>query len=200
MEQKGRFLLHRSLILREGLFAAAAALFADTVRHGLLLSAVLCAVTAVSVLTVAALPRRLPVLLRTVLYSVIAALVYIPAVLAAEQLFSVKEVHAAGIALPVLITGLLLSEHCPELLRPARYLPMLPKLLGLLLGAVFAIMLTAVLRELLGLGTVSGMTVWRTAPVPFLHRPCGGLILLVLLGALLLPGAEREEPTVDDAG
>ena len=156
--------------------------------------------TGVSVLTVAALPQRLPILLRTVLYSVIAALVYIPAVLAAEQMFSVKEVHTAGIALPVLITGLLLSEHCAELLRPKRYLSMLPKLLGLLLGAVFAIMLTAVLRELLGFGTVSGMTVWRSAPVPFLQQPCGGLMLLVLLGAVLLPGAEREEPTVNDAG
>lgn len=200
MGLKGSFLLRRSLILREGLFAASAALFADTVRHGLLLSAVLCAVTAVSVLIVAALPRRVPVLLRTVLYSVIAALVYIPAVLAAEQIFSVKEVHAAGVALPVLITGLLLSESSPELLQPKRYGSMLPKLLGLLIGAVFAIMLTAVLRELLGLGTVSGMTVFRTAPVPFLQQPWGGLMLLVLLGAALVPGAEREEPTVKNAG
>ena len=200
MEQKGSFLLRRNLILHEGLFAAAASCFADTVWHGLLLSAVLCAVTGVSVLLTAALPRRVPMLLRTVLYSVTASLVYIPSVLAAEQIFSVREVRAAGIALPVLITGLLLSESCPELLRPERYLAMLPKLLQLLIGAVFAILLTATLRELLGCGTVSGMTVLNTAPLPILQQPSAGLILLVMLGAALLPGAEREEHTVNDAG
>ena len=189
---QGSFLLRRSLILREGLFAGAAALFADTVRHGLLLSFVLCTVTALAVLVTAAMPKRLPMLPRTVLYSVTAALVYIPAVLAAEQIFSAAEVRAAGTALPILITGLLYSRHCPALIRPARYVQMLPQLLGALIGAAFAVMLCAALRELLGSGSVSGMQVFSSAPVPFLRQPFGGLILLTLTGVLLVPRAEKE--------
>lgn len=169
-------------LLAEGLLIAPAAAFADTLPHALMLCFMFCGVTAPTVLLSALLPRRMPYALRILSYSLIAALVYLPAALAAEELF--REAHAGSVYLPLVASGLLLTTEHDRFFRANTFLLMLRRLLGILFGAGLTLLAMGALRELLGAGSLNGLRILRRPPLPVLLTPACGLLMLGGLCAL----------------
>ena len=115
-EPARNYLFQRNLILREALIAAPVAVCACSLENALLLCFVFCVVTAFTVLLAALIPQRVPYSFRILSYSLVAALVYIPAALVGSALFPQA---SAGIYLPVLSVGLLLTSEQDRLFADA---------------------------------------------------------------------------------
>ncbi|MCR5306110.1 MAG: hypothetical protein K6E36_06390 [Oscillospiraceae bacterium] len=183
MKPKGTLFLRRNFLLTEGLYAAAACCFADSLLHAAILSYILAFLMLFSVPLTALLPLRVPFPVRILVYSVTAGLVYVPAVMSARIMFDPSEVGKAGVFLPLLILCTALSESCTELLVPKKLTSFLLSLFCCMAGVCTAFLILGTLRELLGSGTLLGRTVFPSAPVPLFAAPCGGIILTVMLSA-----------------
>ena len=184
-KQKGTLLLRRNLLLSEGLYAAAVSCFADSFRHAVILCFILAFLMLFAVPLTAILPPRVPAPVRTLVYSAVAALVYVPAVLSARILFPPAELQPAAVFLPLLIPGVLLSASRNELLAAKSLKSLLCSLLCCLAGITVSVLLFGSLRELLGSGTLFGRPIMSAAPLPILLQPGCGLILIAVCSAAL---------------
>lgn len=185
-EPAGAFLLRKNRILRDGLLIAPPVFCADSVSGALMLCFVFGAVTLLTVMLSALIPRRLPFSVRIVSYSLAAALVYVPAALAAEYLFPAS---GAGQSLPLVASGLYLTvmqENAFER-EHIRLTVLFARLICVILGVCAAVLLTGVLREMLGNGALLGRTLTENPPLPVLQTPAGGLLVT---GGILI-AAER---------
>lgn len=183
MKQQGTLFLRRNLLLTEGLFAAAAGCFADTLLRSVILCGLFFLLMLTAVPMTAALPARVPVPVRTLVYSAASALVYVPALLIVRMLFDLTDIPDFPMFLPLLCPAILLSASRSELLSPQKLKSFLFNWCCCTAGVSFSILLIGFLRELLGAGTLLGRPVFSAAPLPLLSAPCGGLILIVILGA-----------------
>lgn len=189
-------LLRRNPILRELLCAAPLIMLTDTVQHAGMLCAAFSIMLLLTVLLCALIPRAVPFGVRILLYSVIAALVYIPAVLAAEYLIP----DAGGnLYLALLAEGLLLSSAFGSLTERPSLRVMLRELFMLLVSVNVTILSFGILRELLGCGTLLGRLCLRRAPLPILTAPAGGMLMLALLCIVsqAICGSDRREGRSD---
>ncbi len=164
--------------------AAPIAAFCTSLRESLLLSLAFCIITALTVLFSTLIPRSLPRSVRTVLYSVIGSLVYIPAALIC---FSCFPDLSMGIWIPLLAASVYLNAAHDAVFLKGH---LLKPLLKLLAGGTAAALLSGALRELLASGTVWGRTLLPHPPLPILLEPSGGMMLLVLFAAVC--GAFRQ--------
>lgn len=193
------YLVRRNLILSEGLIAAPAAFCTDTLLHALAAAFVFCCVTLLTVLLGALIPRRVPFVLRILSYSLAAALVYIPAVQAAE--FLIGGTDAIALYLPLLSSGLLLTAEHDRLFTAEKLRVLLARLACMLGGVCGVLLLLGLLRELLGAGKILGAQLLTSPPLPVLLTPACGLILLAVL-CCTANTAQRgagEEEAADDS-
>jgi len=175
-EPAGAFLLRRNRILREGLLIAPLAFCADSAAGALTLCFVFGAVTLLTVMLSGLIPRRLPLSFRIVSYSLTAALVYVPAALAAEYLFPS---FSTGYHFPLLASGLYLTVMQESLFdREHTKLPVLfGQLVCMILGVCACVLLMGVLREMFGAGKLLGRVLFTKPPLPILQTPSAGLML-----------------------
>lgn len=190
------YLLRRNLILKEGLIAAPAAVCTDTLRQALSVSLIFCCITAITVLAGTLIPRRVPFAFRILSYSVIAALVYIPTVQAADYLLGSSP--SAMYYLPLLSGGLLLTSQHDRLFFADRLTTLLGRLVGMLLGVSAVLLGMGIVRELLGMGTLLGTKLLLVSPLPIMQKPAFGLLLLACLCIAAQTIAQREEAASDD--
>ena len=189
MQNETKRLPYRNPVLTDGLLAAPLAVFCDNFERALAGAFVLVFVMLITVPLTALIPKKLGLSLRILFYSVVCALVYIPAVLFAVTLFPTVSsgIWMAVIALMPALTlfrdryfggkGMLRNLLCSVIFVP---------LLMLFFGAV---------RELLGCGMLSGRTVLTSPPLPVLCAPAGGMLLFCCLciGRVYLPKRIRRE-------
>lgn len=194
------FLVQRNLILSEGLIAAPAAVCTDSLQHALAVCFVFCCVTLLTVLLGALIPRRVPFAFRILSYSVLAALVYIPSVLAAEYLIGGTE--TAMLYLPLLSAGLLLTTEHDRLFFASSLRVLLARLVCMLGGVCAVLLVLGCVRELLGAGTLYHARLLTEPPLPVLLTPACGMIQLTLLCCMVfaLRGSTGEEETEHDTG
>ncbi|MBR4199738.1 MAG: hypothetical protein IKQ91_00495 [Oscillospiraceae bacterium] len=180
-------LLRNNRILHCGLLTASCAAIAVSLRNALVLCLVAGIVWFLSAVGAALIPAKLPASLRAVLYSEIAGLVYIPTGIAAAY-FAPQ--LAESIYLPLCCAFLCFTAGNIQILPQ----PMTLKALLFEIGSCCAvILLSGLLREMLGSGTILSITLTEHPPLPFLLTAPGGVILLVLFGAALESLAARGE-------
>ena len=196
MQNEQTRLPYRNPVLTDGLIAAPLAVFADSFQTALMAAYVFAFVMIFAVPMTAMIPRKLPLSVRILVYSLTCAFVYIPAVLTATVL--IPDV-SAGVWMPVLALTPMLTLHRDRYFggRGAvrNLLRMIPAVgvLTLAFGAV---------RELLGTGMLSDQTVLHHPPLPLLCEPAGGLLLLGILciAAVWIPGRNGKEAEQNAAG
>lgn len=182
-------LLLNNPVLVQGLALTPAVGVTTTLQNALVLSAAaLLLITPVRLIG-DLLYERIPSRLRMLVYSIIAALVYIPAVIILSLVFG-AQANNAGIFLPVLIVdGVVLSRAEIPSREGIGYA--LRNGLMTSFGVSMVLVLTGAVREFLGAGKLYGVQLLKTAPLPVASTVAGGFITVALFAAALQAVANR---------
>ena len=191
---KTNLLTRSSLLLSEGIFLASAAGMADTVQHAAIFCVMLAAVLTLPVIVTFLLPKKAPSLLRAIVYSAAAALVYIPVMLLFQSLpENGISAQKGAVYLAVTVTAVLASPQRRRFLSAEGFSCLLKDIAYSLMSGTVFILFFGTVRELLGFGMLNGTAVLRTAPLPAMQYPFAGMMLAVLLSAVTVPSRSNGE-------
>ena len=171
---------YKNPVLIGGLISGPVIVCADTLAHALVLSLVFSVLTFISVMLSAFVPRRLVYGLRIIVYSLIAALVYVPIAKVCVSSFP-EEVAAMGIYLPLLTVSSLLTTQTEFLFNRQDGVTLFVTLLCYILGFDLAALLVGFIRELLAYGTMFGTLTGFRHTMPGLATTPGGFLVTGLL-------------------
>lgn len=130
-------------------------------------------------LLVGYVPQRL----RAMVYAIIAAFFYIPAILLLIQLFGTR-VATLGVYLPMLVVDSIIISRA-EIPQRERISESLRNGLLTAIGFALAVIVTGALRELLGEGRLLGRQLLSEGVFPIASTAAGGFIVVAILAALL---------------
>jgi Na+-transporting NADH:ubiquinone oxidoreductase subunit NqrD len=121
--------------------------------------------------------------LRPFVYAVISALCFIPAIMLVSFVFGQDARGAESYIALMVVDGIVLSRS--EI--PAREGPAASLRNGLFtaLGLDAVLVITGILREIIGVGRIWGVTLIKKAPLPVAATVAGGFILAAILSALV---------------
>ncbi len=119
---------------------------------------------------------------RAVIYALTAGVVFIGVAYLVEYIFG-SAVQSVGIYLPLLVLEPLIIKRY-ESPKRERLITSFKKGIITTIGFCLVLFLMAGIRELLALGTLGGIVVFRGALLPLAAMPAGGFILLGLVAAL----------------
>ena len=171
---------YKNPVLIGGLISGPVIVCADTLAHALVLSLVFSVLTFISVMLSAFVPRRLVYGLRIIVYSLIAALVYVPIAKVCVSSFP-EEVEAMGIYLPLLTVSSLVTTQTEFLFNRQDGVTLFVTLLCYILGFDLAALLVGFIRELLAYGTMFGTPTGFRHTMPGLATTPGGFLVTGLL-------------------
>lgn len=197
-------LIKQNMVFMSGMLTAPIIACTTTLTKSLAVCFVFSVVSFFSILLCRLIPRTIVYTVRVTLYSIAAAVFYIPAILLAELIFGTSVIQAAGVYLPVLITNqLILSKTETRFyLEPAGR--MTADALGFIVGFDISCALTGICRELLAVGTIGGAEVPVLFTVPAMETTFGGF-LFIGIGAGLFRAVynyrknRAEEPEEEDS-
>ena len=148
-----------------------------------MLAAMFTAVTFLSLLISSFVPRNIVYAVRIILYTFIAALVYVPVYIIANQLFP-SDLAQMGVFAPLLITNsFIISKSEVKFFREKRS-KMFTDIIFYILGYDVAVILYSAVRELLSGGSLMGSIYGIPTVMPMFSTTAGGLILLGFCAAL----------------
>ncbi len=177
-------LLENNAVLIGGMIAAPVIACTDTVQKAAALCYAFSAITILTVFLSALIRIKAPFALRVIVYTLLAALVYIPTVGSARQLFG-GAAEQLGIYLPLLTFSSLLNVRSEMVFDRRQSRPrLLLRLLGYCLGFDGAVLLMGVLREFLAYGTIGGNVTGLSRLTAGFSEVWGGFLLLGLLCGL----------------
>lgn len=176
-------LLRRNTVLVSGLVVSPVVFVANTLSKSLAVAFVFSLITFLTIIISSVISRNIVYTVRIILYTIISALVYVPVISLALQIFP-DEVKQAGIMLPLLIANslILLKSELRFYRRPKG--KMIGDVFFYILGFDIVIIIIGFLREILGTGSISGRILGIPLTFPVLVYPFGGFILLGLCAAL----------------
>ena len=173
----------KNALFVSGLVIAPVVTYATSLRHGLMLAGMFTAVTFLSLLIASFVPRNIVYAVRIILYTFIAALVYVPVYIIATQLFP-SELAEMGVFAPLLITNsFIISKSEVKFFREKRS-KMFTDIIFYILGYDAAVILYSVVRELLSGGSLMDSIYGIPTVMPVFSTTAGGLILLGFCAAL----------------
>lgn len=173
----------KNALFISGLVIAPAVTYATSLRHGFMLAAMFTAVTFLSLLIASFVPRNIVYAVRIILYTFIAALVYVPVYIIANQLFP-SDLAQMGVFAPLLITNsFIISKSEVKFFREKRS-KMFTDIIFYILGYDVAVILYSAVRELLSGGSLMGSIYGIPTVMPMFSTTAGGLILLGFCAAL----------------
>ena len=175
-------LIKQNIIFMSGLIIAPVIACATTLMKSLAICFVFSFVSFAAILVCRLIPRTIVYTIRVTLYTIAAAIFYIPASLLATLIFGEAVIKAAGVYLPILITNsLILSKTETRFyLEPKGH--MFKDVLCFIIGFDVACAITGLLREFLASGRIAGAEVPILFTVPALETTFGGF-LFVGIGA-----------------
>lgn len=178
-------------ILRSGLFIAPIAAFSASFAQALAMCFAFIGITMISVLLSALIPRRVPAVVRIILYSVIGSLVYMPVAILTAALFPSVN---GGIYIPLLSTALYMTVAYDKVFANKGFWK---SLLRNLFSGAGAVLFVGIIREILGSAAFAGRPLHFEAPLPILLHPAGGLIFLILILTVTEAFGRREKQYAD---
>lgn len=178
--QRDRIFLNNPVFM-QGLGLAPIVVAATTLHNALVLGlGVLLLLTPTRVLAAILCRGRWP-RFRGVVYTLIAAVVYIGVWFAENALFGVG-MQTVGLYLPLLVVEPIILKRY-ERTQPEQIGTAVRKGLVTTFGFLLALVIVAALRELLGAGTLLGYAVASGPILPMAQLVCGGFILVGILSA-----------------
>lgn len=190
-------LLKKNTVFISGLVIAPVVAAANTVSHALTLIFSFSAITFITLLASSFIPRKMVYSVRTILYSFIGSLVYIPVVFFTDKFFAAEQ-YNIGIFLPLFITNsLIISQSELRFFRQKKG-AMLLDVIFYILGFDVAVIIIAFIREVFSTGQLGGKVLGIPLTIPALALPFGGFIVLGFLSALArklssFGGTDRKE-------
>ena len=173
----------KNTVLVGGLLVAPVVFSANTVSKAFAIIFAFSAITFLTIMISSFISRNIVYTIRIILYTLIAALVYVPVIGLELQLFP-KQVEEIGIIIPLLITNsLIVSKTELRFFRRTKG-KMVIDVCSFIIGFDLVILIFAFIREVFGKGEISGQILGIPLTVPALVYPFGGFILLGLLAAL----------------
>lgn len=173
----------KNTVLISGLVIAPIVAGATTVKDALALIFVFSIITFVTIMISSFVPRDIVYAIRIILYTFIAAIVYVPTVIAANLIFPAEVIHL-GVFIPLLITNsLIVSKTELKFFRRPRG-QMTLDVLSYILGFDIVAIIFAFIREILSTGSLNGNIIGIPLTFTALSLPFGGFILLGLMAAL----------------
>ncbi len=176
-------LLYKNPILVSGIMIAPAIVLANSFIDAMMLAAAFSAVTFFTLLVSSFVPKSIVYTIRIILYTLIGALVYVPSVILLGYLIP-GCTETLGIFFPLFITSGFIITRSESMFFMESKGKMLLDIFFSIIGYDAAVLLFALVREILGSGTVCGKIIGMPTVFPILENPCGGFILLGLFAAL----------------
>lgn len=130
------------------------------------------------------LPRRIPYALRMILYTLIAAGMYIPSYILTEKYAPVSPQNL-GVFLALTVTGDFVVRGSEMRFFRMPPLRMIADILSHILGFDLAIIFLGAVRELFSQGGIGGVLYGVNTVIPILSTPFGGFMLIGLMGAFI---------------
>ena len=189
-------LFRKNPVFVGGLVIAPVVVAATNAVNALILAIAFSAVTFVAVMSASFIPRSLVYTIRIILYTIIAALVYMPTVVMIRQYFP-NATQTVGIYLPLLVTNSLIAVQTETRFFQESKAQTLVDVTLYILGFDAAVLLVGCVRELLTSGSLFGSDVPMLLNVHALAQPFGGFILLGLLAAVFRMAVKGWSPDGD---
>ncbi|MCM1023894.1 MAG: hypothetical protein NC395_07525 [Prevotella sp.] len=176
-------LLNKNPILVSGMVIAPVIVLANNFSGAVTLVISFSLITFFTLLVSSFVPKSIVYTIRIILYTLIGALVYVPAVILLEYLMP-DSVEAMGIFFPLLITNSFIVTRSESIFFTETKGKMLLDIVFCILGYDAAVLIFAAVREILASGTIGGKMIGMPAYFGVFERPFGGFILLGLFAAL----------------
>lgn len=189
-------------VLERGLVLAPVIVASYNARYSLVLGLSFLLITFTTVLLSSFLPKKIPYTIRTILYTLIACLVFIPVAMWMDVLFP-QTISRLGVFLPLLVANSLIVVKSESRFHKHRRGVMVIDLLSHCIGFFLVILVVGILREIIGSGTLFGVPFSLGFSVNAVLMPFSGFILVGFLAALVKrikfrlehPRQKRKKPT-----
>lgn len=177
-------LIKQNMVFMSGMLTAPIIACTTTLTKSLAVCFVFSVVSFFTILLCRLIPRTIVYTVRVTLYTIAAAVFYIPAIVLAELIFGVSVIQAAGVYLPVLVTNqLILSKTETRFyLEPAGR--MTADVLVFVIGFDISCAATGICRELLSFGTIGGAEIPILFTVPAMETTFGGFLFVGIVAGL----------------
>lgn len=175
-------LIKQNMIFMSGMLIAPVIACATTLMKSLAVCFVFSFVSFASILVCRFIPRTIVYTIRVTLYTIVAAVFYIPAAILAGIIFGEDIINGAGVYLPILITNSLILSKTETRFYLEPHGDMTKDVLSFIIGFDAACAVTGLLREFLASGRIGGAEVPILFTVPALETTFGGF-LFVGIGA-----------------
>lgn len=176
-------LLNKNPILVSGMVIAPVIVLANNFNDALMLIAAFSLITFFTLLISSFVPKSIVYTVRIILYTLIGAIVYIPLVILLEY-FMPDGVEAIGIFFPLFITNSFIVTRSESIFFLETKGKMLLDIIFCIIGYDAAVLIFAMVREILASGTIGGKMTGMPASFRVFEYPFGGFILLGLFAAL----------------
>lgn len=180
----GEGLFTHNPVFAAGMSLAPAIMIANTFHGAVTYAAVFSSVTLMSLMISSFLPRKLPYALRIILYTFIAVAVYIPFCIFFEGRLD-YDLTKLGVFLPMIVSGEFITSASELRFFRMEKGRMILDVISHIIGFGWAIVLLGFVRELFSTGGIDGTLYGIGFSIPILSAPCGGFILIGLMGAFI---------------
>lgn len=174
--------IKQNMVFMSGMLIAPVIACASTLMKSLAVCFVFSFVSFAAILACRLIPRTIVYTIRVTLYSIAAAVFYIPAAMLAELVFGETVIHSAGVYLPVLITNSLILSKTETRFYLEPFGNMVRDVIGFIIGFDISCAATGTIRELLTSGKIAGAEISLPFTIPALETTFGGF-LFVGIGA-----------------
>lgn len=175
-------LFKKNAVLVGGLIIAPVVVI-NTFRLSLAYSLLFSIITFVTIIVSSFVPREIVFAVRIIIYAFIGALVYVPVVIVATELFP-SEVSSLGMFIPLIVTNSLIVSKTEVYFFRLSKSRMMLETVFYILGFDFAFILFAFLREILSTGSIGNSILGIPMTFHGLTYIFGGFIALGLFSAL----------------
>lgn len=177
-----RNFLSKNPLLACGLAVSPAVLYANTAENAIILSMFMTILTFGALTVSSFIPRKIVYTSRVILYTLIAALMFVPVYILFNKIIPEKTV-SLGIIAPLIITNpFIVSRSELQFFRESKG-KMFIDILTTLAGYDIAVILIGFIRELLSTGGIGGKLYGIKYTFSGIGFPFGGFILIGLLAA-----------------
>lgn len=174
----------QNIVLMSGLFAGPVIGAATGLQQSLVLSFVFTLVTIISICLCRFLPKRITFAIRVVLYSLIAAAIYIPVIILTRLVFAEDIINGISLYLAIVIINPLIVSKGESRFFLRSFPLMLKDAAGFILGFDLSCILVGSIRDILTDNLLWNAIIPLPFQVPAMNSVYGGFIIVGLLAGL----------------
>ncbi len=176
--------IKQNMVFMSGMLIAPVIACSSTILKSVAVCFVFSLVSFLAILICRAVPRTIVYTLRVIIYSVAAAVVYVPALMLAETIFGEALIKSAGVYLPILITNSLILTKTETRFYHEPFRAMTLDVIVFIIGFDVACVFTGAVREYLGRGRIFGREVETLFTIPALETTFGGFLFVGIVAGL----------------